>query len=183
MSDLPTMPPPVREPRPPGEALEPTKRPRWPTATGVISVVLAGLGLVCTPIGLAMKNLTSKLAPGTPTVNIEDYLPDWYGTYQTVAILVGIALSVVLLIAGISALRKRAAARTLHLAWAGISIVVSVIHNVILLAFIDLSSAPPEMRFAMVPGIIIGIPVGLAYPVFLLIWFNRAKIKQQISAW
>lgn len=177
------MQPPAPEPPTPGQAPEPTKRPGWATAIGVISVVLAGLGLVCTRIGLAIKDVTSKLAPGTPTVNIEDYFPDWYGTYQTVAILVGIALSVILLAGGVSVLRKRAAARTLHLAWAGINLVLGVINNVISLGFMDLSSAPPGARFRAILLIIIGIPAGLAYPVFLLIWFNRAKIKQQLSTW
>lgn len=183
MGDLPTMPPPVRQAAPPGAPLGPPRRPGWATAIGVISIILAGVGLICTPISLAMEDLLPKLNPGAPTFDIKDYLPEWYGTCHTVMILVGLAMSVLLLVGGITVLRKHRSARALYLTWAGVQVVLTVISNVILLAYMDLSSAPRTMRFAMIPGIVVGIPIGLAYPVFLLVWFNRAKIKQQVSAW
>lgn len=179
MSDLPAMPPPVREPAPPGAPLGPPRRPGWATAIGVISVVLAGMGLICTPISLAMQDLLPKLMPGAPIIDIRDYYPEWYGTYYTIMIFVGLALAVLHLAGGITVLRKHTLARALYLTWAGANLVLTVINIVISLAFMDLSSAPRTVRIAT----IIGIPVGLAYPVFLLIWFNRAKIKQQVSAW
>ena len=183
MSDLPAMPPPVQQPAPAGQAPQPPGRPGWATAIGLISTILASLFLVFMLIGLATRSVTSKLDLGTETFNIEDCFPDWYATYQTVIILLGIAFAALLLVCGIAALRKRAATRALHLVWAGIYIVVSVVQNVIEITYIDLSSASPTMRAVLVLGIIIMIPLSLAYPVFLLIWFNRAKIKQQISTW
>ncbi len=177
------MPPPVQEAAPAGQPLQPSGRPKWATAIGLISIIVASLLLVFMLIGLAKKSIAFKLGPGTFTVSIEEYFPHWYTTYQTVTISVGIVFAVLLLVGGIGALRKRAPTRKLHLVWAGIYIGVTVIRNVIEITYIDLSSAPSWMRSTMGLGIIIMIPVSLAYPVFLLIWFNRAKIKQQISTW
>jgi len=157
------------------------KRPAWPTAIGVISVVLGSLGFICTPIVMAAG------ARNTRGNQVYELFPDWYHSYTMAAFAVGLAIAVVLLLAGIYLLKRRPAAKLLHVTYALIQVFTAVVNAILLvttfLPSIRQSSAPEHLKTSIIIGWVIGIPIGLVYPVFLLIWFCRPKIVQQVRQW
>jgi len=168
------------EPFVPVAYARPVKRqPGWPVAIGVISIVLAGMSLLFTPLGLISMAFTSSAmrSAGPPgmvpmAVNV---LP-----MQIVMALVGIAKGVVLLIAGIQLVRRRPSAAALHLVYAVAGVTVAVITTVILMhSMLVLARAP--MFAVMAAGL--GPLMQLAYPLFVLIWFCRRSIRRQIADW
>ena len=80
----PPAPPPIAYPVPipntPG-------RPIWPTVIGVISVSLAGFGLLCSPFNLVDWQ---KMITGQPT---EQPYPQWFQDYLVVVIVFGMLVS------------------------------------------------------------------------------------------
>ena len=179
------MPPPAGQPAPPGAPLESSRRPGWATAIGVISIVLAGIGLICVPTSTLLTfffPLAQKMLK-----DILRSLPDWYRQYLLLLTLIDVVVSVILLIAASALLRRRPLGRTLHLAVAVVQAVVCVIATVIGAIWLT-PIAGSNLLIALASAIgslVLGTPIGmgLPYPIFLLIWFNRAKIKQQVSAW
>ena len=182
-SPLPQMSPPQMTPpgetQPPQEA--PSKRAAWPTAIGVISIVWASLGLICTPLSM----LGNKFNPEAK--EMQDKFPDWYITYLTAGSLAGIALAILLLVAGICLLKRVRAARRLHVTYAGVSMVLAVVGLVIVITVLFPSLRESDMsKAAVIGGIaggIIGTAVGMAWPIFLLVWFSLRKIRQQVQQW
>ena len=113
--------------------------------------------------------------------------PDWFVTYSTAASLVGIVLAVLLLVAGIYLLKRIRTARGLYVIYAGASLVLAAVDLVLTIAVVIPSlqeSGLPEA--GVIGGIVagvIGVAIRMAWPVFLLVWFSRRKIRQQIQQW
>jgi len=178
MTHLPTMPPPPPDqPGPPQAYQHPSGRAGWATAIGIISIVLASLNFICLPV-LVVATLLGPRWQKTAGLPVE-----WYGPFQLVLAGIGAALAAVLLAAGISLLGRRRSGRTLHLAWAALSVLMCLVNNAVAFTTMSPAKLPPRLAASTILSVIIMIPVALAYPVFLLIWFNRAKIKQQVSRW
>jgi hypothetical protein len=167
------------EQSPPYEAPQdlPPRQPVWPKVIGIISVVLASLGLVCTPISLFL---------GMRGANAEEalkYFPDWWLAYTTVSCIVGILQAILLLAAGIVVLLKRPAGRVLHLVYAVITIVLGMASSAIGATGLVTADMPAPIKISVAVGVFIGVLVGMIYPVFLLIWFLRPRIRDQVAAW
>ena len=162
----------------------PPKRPSWPITIGVLSIIFSSMPLLCTPFGLLMQ------ATGIGQNEVLTAFPDWYRTYSILAGLVGIALGVVELLAGITSLKRRAVTRTLHLTYGALAVCLGIVGTAVAVGMMDtvteLSGLPPQLqltlRVSMIGGMV-GSVFGLAYPVFLLIWFSRVKIRRQVDAW
>jgi len=158
------------EPHPPW--VPPEKKPAWPTVIGVISIVFAGWGLVCAPLFIVINLLNPRII---------DSAPEWYGTYVIIHAFFGILLAVIHLIGGITLLKRRPASMTLLLTYACLAVVSGLIACVI--TFITAGSMPAAFQAGRRVGAFVGLLFGMAYPVFLLIWFSRTKIKQQVRQW
>jgi len=165
--------------QPPVAYYPPQGRPStWPTVIGIISIILASLGLLCTPL----LTVVNAVNPGTQKVY--EYLPDWYRTWEIVGMFGGIVFAVVLLIGGITLLKRRPVGRTLHLVYAVVSFAAAAV-NVVIFATIIAKTAgmPTPMRAGLIGGGVGGTCGGLIYPIFLLIWFLRARIAQEVRTW
>jgi hypothetical protein len=149
----------------------------WPKVIGIISIVLASLGLICTPISW----LTTTFV--THAHEVMKVFPEWWSTYTTVSSVVGIFMALILLGAGITTLMRRGIGRSLHLVYGAAGILIAI-GNVVVIAM-TLLGAEMEgpMRVAFIGGIVVGVPLGMIYPVFLIIWFLRSKIRQEVAAW
>jgi hypothetical protein len=152
-------------------------RPVWPTVIGVISVSLAGLGLICSPVSFVD---VQKIISGRPT---EYPYPEWFRDYTLVAVLFGMLMSVVLLVGGIQLLRRRPVARMLHLVYGWVNVFSTVVGAGIMIAAASSPDIDPSTRIPFLAGAIGGVVTGLAYPVFLLVWFYRRKMTSQIHGW
>lgn len=169
----------VPEQSPPYEAAQdlPPQQPVWPKVIGIISIVLASLGLICTPISLFVS------MRGANAEEALKFFPDWWLAYTTVSCVVGVLQAILLLAAGIVVLLKRPAGRVLHLVYAVIAIVLGIASSAFGAASILTGDMPAPIKIGTAVGIFIGVLVGMIYPVFLLIWFLRPKIRDQVAAW
>ena len=113
--------------------------------------------------------------------------PDWFVTYSTAASLVGIVLAVLLLVAGICLLKRVRIVRGLYVTYAGVGLVLSAVGAVITIAvmipLLQKSDMPEVGIIGGIVGGVIGGAIGMAWPIFLLVWFSRRKIRQQIQQW
>jgi hypothetical protein len=139
---------------------------------GVISIILASLGLGSTL--LTMVNPAQK--------ELLERLPSWFSTYTTFSSLVGAVIMVLLLAAGILLFNRRPTGRTLHVAYALVTVVLGFVGLVVILS-VDVSGLPDVMQMGFRIGAIGGWAFGMIYPVFLLVWFFRRKIRDQVTGW
>jgi len=168
----------------------PQQESSWPKVVGVISIVLAGLGLTGRLVGafgnaIASRLRTMRWGGAMQPAN----LPDWWATWQIAGVLLGVLLQGLLLIAGVLLLKRQAAARALHLAYAPLAIVLAVAgmaitYPVMRSAFEQTGlQQMPAIGPAIVASVIGGMIFSLAYPVFLLVWFLRGRIADEVRSW
>ncbi len=181
MSQPPQMPstpqPPQQAPDP--QPSQPPKRSAWPTVIGVISIVLAALGIVCTPVSLGMQSVNPAQK------QMLRHFPDWWPTWILASSVLGVGFGVLLLIAGILLLKRRPAGRTLHLLYAIASIVMGAVGGVLTALALGeaLGDLPGPARAGAIGGLAGGTCGGAAYPIFLLVWFFRGKVRADVAAW
>jgi len=116
--------------------------------------------------------------------------PDW-SLYAGAAIqLVTLCGTVLLLIAGIHLIRRRPSARTLHVAYAVCAAAAATAMLAMQLALANSMRWPGVFspmagiwRAQMIGMGIVNLVLQLAYPVFLLVWFSRSKIRQEVRGW
>jgi len=163
-------------------------KPVWPTVVGIISLCLAGLGSLMTIVGQIFQAFAADFQPPQQRDMLAN-MPDWHQAYQWSIALIGIAIYVMLAIGGVMLLKRRRVGRTLHVAYALVGIVLAIVGTVVGLILVDYMQfdGPEEMqtitKVTSMGGIIIGLFISLAYPVFLLIWFARPKVKAETRLW
>lgn len=163
-------------------------RPTWPTVVAIISLCLAGLYVLATIGGLIMQAFAKNFQTSQQPDMLAN-MPDWHQAYQWIITPIGIATYALLAIGGVMLLKRRRVGRALHVAYALAGIVLAITVTVVGLILIDYMQfgGPEEMqtitKVTSIGGIIIGMFISLAYPIFLLIWFGRAKVKQHIQTW
>lgn len=166
----------------------PDDPPAWPKVIGIISIVLGSLGLLCNGCGGAMLVATPYLLQ----MGEEQFgpAPDVLKPPMAQIALLPIALimSILLLVAGISLVRRKAAARLMHLVYAVVTLINTGIGAVIgmgtlqKLAAWKAANASDQWAGQINMGqqyftFAFAIALGLAYPAFLLIWFGLVKKK------
>jgi len=170
--------------------------PKWPKVIGVISIVIASLGLTCGGIGLAMAPLAPKFmeaalegdpVPYGMTVTATDFIIG--GT--------GLLLSTLLLFSGIAAVTRRPVTRPMHLTYAIVAIPITIwsmlnqfnkaalneqwakdFPNNPMAAGMD-PSQNPASQIGLIVGLTLGIGLGVGIPLFYLIWFGLIKTKPE----
>ncbi|MCE5276457.1 MAG: hypothetical protein ABFD92_19410 [Planctomycetaceae bacterium] len=154
------------------ECPSPPPRPTWPAVVGVLSIIWAMLGLT-----LLLSAATGK--PFFPLQYMTRVNPDW----QITAGAIRLFLHLMLLIGAICLLKRLAIAGPMHLVVAAVYLAVGGIDIAADSPFFLClgPSSPADLRF--VAAVAIGNLAGaIAYPIFLLIWFNRRKIKEDLRA-
>ena len=190
-------PPPPVFPQPAPVPASAPRRSAWPTAIGVISIVLGGLGLVCISVSVTWNAMQFRM-PNQMAQEMPFVMPDWFLTYQTVAGLLQMVVSILLLVAGILLLRRRPAAGWLHLLYAVLGLTLAIVGAIVTYHAMEEVSAsfeqsegledmPPFVRAMMTSqmrsGSIMGVIFAAAYPAFLLVWFLRGPIRREIASW
>ncbi len=162
------------------------KQPSWPVVIGVISIVWAGLTLICAPINIASTLMAPPQggmgpAPAGPgDFDPMSVYPAWYLTFSLVGQFLNLGMGVLLLVAGIKLCKRQLTARLLHLIWAFTTLSLGILNMAIALSVMDLSDAPDMMRPMVYVGVAIGAAIAFAWPIFLLAWFMRSKTADQL---
>ncbi len=172
------------------------KLPGWPKVVGIISIVFSGLSLTCMGCGVVSmvaflpmaRNARPEGEPLPPSMDPSAVMQ----TLQFTQMGIGLLLTVLLLMAGIMTLSRKNAGRMLHLLYGGLSLPVAMFGVWIQLKAIaemeqwlldnpdsTLASSPGSGTGGMMIGLGIGLVIGLAYPLFCLIWFGAIKTKHE----
>ena len=178
----------------PDELMNP--RPKWPEVIGIISIVLAGLGLTCGGIGIIWQGF---VAPGFMEQALDgDPFPDAMrlnGVDYTIGG-AGLVLSLVLLFAGIACVTHRPVARIMHLVYAGCSIPLNIGSYLNQMAKAEsmqqwaqdypnnpisqsMDPSNPMAAIGQIVGLVLFMLLGLGIPLFYLIWFGLLKTKPE----
>ncbi len=158
------------------------QRPSAVTAFGILNIVFGGLGVLCTPMSLIF--LWFQRQSDLPLQRIMD-ITDRLFAYWVVMAVLGELSALALIAAGIGLLQLRPWARILSIAYGIFSIIVGVVGMFVNAVFVfgpalsGARSGGPEAAGSLVgvaAGSIGGI-VGLVYPVLLLVFMTRPRIR------
>jgi hypothetical protein len=194
----PRMTPPLeRGALPEGEA----RSSRWPTVIGTIGIVLASLGLFCGCMGYFGPALAQW---GVDMQTQQGQTPDPYAVasvqaqrnlfmFAAIVTTAGMIVAVLQMVGSISLVRRRPSARSLMMVYAILAIVMACVgagFQIMLngeterLAAEQGAQAPAGFgAIGLIIGLSFGIVLGLGWPVFLLIWFSRRKIRDEVEQW
>ncbi|HLP84005.1 MAG TPA: hypothetical protein VK157_06610 [Phycisphaerales bacterium] len=155
--------------------------PGWVKPIGIISIVIGSLGLVCNCFGAAMIPLQSKMLDMVPQLQGKQLPPELVlGPISYLIVLLSLASSALLLTAGIMLLKHNPLSRMLHIAYAALAVPLTIIGIMMQVkqtnAMNDWMAANgvpsnPGQGVGQFVGMGCGAIIGLAYPIFLLIWF------------
>lgn len=190
---------------PPIDAGEIPQQPSaWPKVIGVITIIFGSLAILQGCVGAVSSLFMSSLSAIVPAEQaavydaMEDLKP-----WMIIGAVLALGLGILLLVAGIGLVRRRAWSPTACMVWAGIKMVFVVGYTILgdmaqqaqFEAMQEMMQQDPNMPAAMpammgsfmqvfgVFTIVLGILWGWALPVFLLIWFARSKIKAEVAGW
>ena len=197
-SDLPSEP---VSSAPPVEAgpIEP-QQTKWPTVIGVIGIVFSSLGLFCSCAGflavpLQRMGVEMQRSAGRTDPFAEAQLAVAQQFQIPMIVLIAIALvpTIWLLCASIMLVRRQQRARVHFIGWALASLLMLAL-NIglqILMAqamLVELEKAGESQlvgRIWLTAGIqaVVTLLLSLATQGFILFWFSRRKITQEVSQW
>lgn len=163
---------PVAPPVSPAHPARPP-RPKWAVVLGIISIVMASLGLLANGIstGVGIWGVLQDDAPML-LVLLQAGLP--------------LLVSVWLLTAGILLLRGRRRGAWMHVAY-GISRLVLLLLQVGAMLYLTLGAMAalnnPLPRYIMLATGGVALAVLALYPAFVLAWFLRRSIRHEVRQW
>lgn len=173
--------------------------PKWPKIVGIVSIVLASLGLLCNGVGgvgLALMSvfggMVEEAAQQDPAAAMPPAMFQPPATTVAATIL-GLATSIGLLIGGIMTVNRKALGRPLHLFYAVFGIVAVVLSIMGGLTQIDMMQEwvrdNPDTNFARSYSPVstyasmgFGVLLGGGYPIFCLIWFGAMGKRPEVDA-
>ena len=169
----------------------PASRPVSLIVFGILNILFGVLGLCGTVGSAAMFYVELPQDPAVPNPAIELLKTDaTYRLFTQVAIVLGGLMALVVIGAGIGLLLGKAWGRTLSIGYAWYTIVAVIIGMIVTWMFLlgptmaALKEAQGPAAMGALGGVIGGLVGGLfslVYPVLLLIFMNRASLRQAVS--
>lgn len=189
------MPPPdAIPPQQPGEIKSDEAPAAWPSVIGVISIILGVGGCLSGVWGFFAPQFIEAMAERMPQRHAAQFtaIQDWH-TWTVVSSALTILIALLLFITGIGLVRRRRYCIKLGRVWAVLKMTLVVV-GVCVGYFImqeQFRQMPPQnlavggnIPVVMgVMGLVMGALWGCAFPIFLLIWFARAKVKTEYAQW
>lgn len=174
-------------------------RTTWPTVCGVIGIIWGGLSLMCGCAGYfsvaMMKWFASMVPAGDPEAEelaVQVHVMERFALATYVLTTISLLLAVLLMVGSIGLLRRRRWSRKALSGWAmaGIILVLAnlvyqyALHMATKARMSELgSSMPPGSEAIFIATLIAILVFGWAWPVFLLIWLSRPKIRDEVNRW
>ena len=190
-----TSPPPSAiPPQQPGEIGGPEQAATWPKIIGVISIVFGSVACLSGAWGLLAPRLMEAVAVKAPQSQAAPFAAmEGWGTWIVVSSALTMLIAPVLLVAGIDLVRRRRRGIKLGRVWAVLKMIFAVAGSY--LGFVMIQEQFRQMPQQKLPvggdffvvmgvvGAVAGVLWSCAYPVFLLIWFSRAKVRTEYTQW
>ncbi len=186
---------PVAPPTQPGAIAAPVKRSTWPMVIGILAIVLGGGGFLTGAWGAISSVIFEKFMASIPQQRAMLTVMQEWRAWNVASSLLTATAGVLLLIAGISLVMKRPRARKIITTWALIKIVAVVFTSILTVKVQEDMFAAMRQDPNMPPmggtfyaamgvfGMAVGLLWGWAFPIFVLIWFRRKKIKSEVAGW
>lgn len=194
--------PPAAPPTEPGPVGNAAPSPSaWPTVLGVIAIVFGVLGTLGGAWGALVPLFPRFLGPravtSSPAFESLHAMESWYPLTVALALL-ALALALLLLAGGVGLLRQRRWGVATCRAWAGLKIVLVAITTAVTFAMQQrvvlpavqaqataTGPAPSGAIFTatLYAGAGFSLMWGWALPVFVLIWFGRRRVREEVAAW
>lgn len=155
---------------------------KWPVVIGIISIVWSSLGITCAGCGAGMLAMLPAMfkdqGPLPPTMQMSGLLAINMG--------LGVMMGILLLTAGILTLRRNATGGMLHMVYGvlGLPLVafgtwVQFQQMAAMDQWVAENAGSPFARghssAGGMIGVVVGLVLGLAWPIFVLIWFGVVK--------
>jgi Zn-dependent protease len=171
-------------PTPPGASApdRPPASARWATAIGIVSVCYASLGILFWLLLLGLIVVGAHVARPAAEDLAEPALPATASYVFGGVSALCLGMSMLLLVGGILLAARRPGGRWAHLIWAGAALLLPILMG----GFLAVDRAIPAPRqlqqgpFLAVAAVDLAVA---AYPVFVLWWFLRRRIREQTRAW
>ncbi|KPK45675.1 MAG: hypothetical protein AMK72_10685 [Planctomycetes bacterium SM23_25] len=113
---------------------------------------------------------------------MEEVFPPWYLVYAGVSLQISLWASLLLMVAGALLISRHPVTRRLHLLYAWLMLGLSVL-NTFVVRIVLQDAIPPDVRASMSIGAFVGLGWGTVYPIFLLLWFARASVRDEVMSW
>jgi len=168
----------------------------WAKVIGILGIVFGGGALLLGVIGVVGQNFTLQQYDG---MGITKEMLAQHARFLNVVPIVSLALGFLLLLGGILLVMKKPVSRTILLIWAMLKITFALWQAPLELAFqkdlIPLQQKMLAKGDAKTPDLsaimetmgpifqIVSVLWLCALPIFMLIWFMRARIRMQVSGW
>ena len=183
MTPEPSAPPPVDYAAPPADAPRPTSV----TVLASLGIVFGTLGMLCKPAG-AMMNLMVKLPQPNPMMDLFRNDPA-LRAFMIGNAATGTLLSLLLVLSSLGSLALKPWARAGMLAYAALAVVMTLIGQMMGLFVIgpEVERAMRQSGIAQPPGMawlggaagaVIGMAMGLWYPVLILVFYTRRPARE-----
>lgn len=165
-------------------------KPAWPKVIGIISIIWGALGLVCNILGTGwmfiqpsfMQSAADQMQGGVPPQMLQLQVP-------LIGLMIfGVVWAIVLIVAGAMTAGRKPAGRKAHLVWAIVAMITGVVGTYVNLQYqngiTDWIRDNPSSDFAQQPGaggggsmigIVLGLVLAFAWPVFTTVWFLMVK--------
>jgi hypothetical protein len=153
------------------------RRVLWPVAIGAVSLALGaqkGLGVIGTSSQMLVWAALGSGSLGSSFVSGNL----WPMVYASAMLLGGILGAALLLPAGLLTWRQSKAGPAMHVIYAILAILESLLGPIG-----QIMSYPASYRNQLLVWPIWGATIMMIYPVFLLIWFSRPKVKAETRLW
>ena len=183
-------------PMEPGPIAIPPRSSSWPMVIGVIAIVIGVLGQIGGIWGMVAVFFMDSMMSMVPASQRAEIVDSMKGTelLSVVCGILGIVLAVLLLVSGIGLTKRRPWSPKMCKVWAVLKmllVVFTTVSGVMVQrssfeAMSQQSNAPgfqQGMFIGMLIGTCFGLLWGWALPVFMLIWFSRSKIKEEVADW
>lgn len=180
----------------PGALIAPKRPSAWPGVIGTIAIVLGSLatfGALSQVAAPLIMDWVTSIMPAEQRSQVEAM--GKYGTEQIVLGLLGIAIAILLIVGGAKLLRRRRSAATILRIWAVLKVLNSTAGSVVGLllqleqfrALPQQGQAPAGMMDLMRSFAFVMLGISLlwlwAFPAFLLAWFARRKVRDEMKGW
>lgn len=169
----------------------------WPTTLGIIAIIFGAGAMLTTAATLAStkwSHLQNAQMDANSAAMLQAVQAKWRPfTVGTSAVY--LVLGVLLLYAGILLLKRRSSSARIIRWWSALKL-GSVLANSVVGYFVtretmaaiatNTPGLPPmgQMQETFVFfGVLLGLAWGCALPIFMLIWFSRNRIKQEMAHW
>lgn len=169
--------------------------PKWPKVVGILSIVFGALNLVCNGLGAVSAFMMPTFMKSAEAQSPGGFPPAMTTLNPLVSLLmlVSLAFGLLLLLAGIMTLNRRAVGRPMHIVYSLGALVMLVVGIIFQLQQVDEIGAwvrdNPDAAFSQqwspmttYISMAIGIVIGGGYPVFCLVWFGAMGKRPEIDA-